>query len=175
MKRLLGLALLLLSARCAAADISLLQRFAPVEGKIPFSQRKQLQGLPVALQSRGYIELKQDELLWHTTSPVDSQLKITAAGVSQWQEQQYQAVAGSEFVGQLMLAVLQQQQSFIAEYFSLSETSTDCVQLQPSQAPLNSLFDSIELCGKQQLQQISLFELNGNQTDILLQQGTELD
>ena len=175
MMRLFCMVLLLLPACCAAEDISLLQRFAPVEGRIQFSQRKQLQGLPVALQSSGYIELQQNELLWHTKVPVDSQLKITAAGVSQWQNRQYQAVAGSEFVGQLMLAVLQQQQAFIAEYFSLSETSVECVQLQPSQAPLNTLFGRIELCGKQQLQQISLYELNGNQTDIYLQQDTELD
>lgn len=153
-----------------AATSNLLQRFKPLQGQLQFSQVKQLQGLPVALNSSGYIQLEAEQLLWHTTTPVDSKLLVTPAGVSQWQQQQYVAVAGSEFVGQLMLAVLQQQHDFIASHFAISRGDNGCLLLKPLQAPLSNLFAHISLCGETTLQQLVLLESNGNSTTIRLQQ-----
>lgn len=154
---------------------SLLQRFPPVQGKLDFIQSKQIQGLPVPLVSQGYLLLQQDDLLWHTTSPLESKLLISAAGVSEWQQEQYVAVAGSEFVGQLMLAVLQQQESFITGHFAISAAEADCLLLSPLQAPLTSLFRQITLCGDTSLQQIRLEETNGNTTDIRLRQDSTVE
>ena len=165
---------LLLMLPQATAGQTLL-RFKPLQGQLNFNQSKQLQGLPVALKSSGYIQLEAGQLLWHTTAPVDSKLLVSPAGVSQWQQQQYVAVAGSEFVGQLMLAVLQQQHQFINAHFALSDADNDCQMLHPLQAPLSNLFVQIRLCGETTLQQIVLQESNGNSTTIDLQPGANLD
>lgn len=170
-KRLCSWLLLLTTLPCLAstdghAD---LLRFSGISGQTPFVQVKQLQGLPVPLTSRGYLQLEQDALLWHTTAPVDSKLLISSTGVSQWHQQQYVAIAGSEFVGQLMLAVLRQQHSFIAAHFALNKESDNCTGLQPLQAPLDKLFRQITLCGEHNLDTLTLTELNGNVTQITLE------
>jgi hypothetical protein len=172
MNRLITLLLLLIVSLppVAVADQAApLLRFAPLQGQLDFVQLKTVQGLPVPLRSSGYLQISTDRLLWHTTTPVDTKLLISPAGVSQWQQQQYVAVAGSEFVGQLLLAVLQQQQEFILAHFQLATGQNNCLLLQPLQPPLNQLFSQIELCGQQTLQQLTLTELNGNHTDISLQ------
>lgn len=173
MKRIYAMLLLGLQLPVQADD-SLKLRFQPLQGQLQFNQTKQLQGLPVALKSSGYIQLEAEQLLWHTTTPVDSKLQVSPAGVSQWQQQQYVAVAGSEFVGQLMLAVLQQQHQFISSHFALSDDD-GCQLLQPLQAPLNTLFVQIRLCGDSTLQQIVLQETNGNSTTIELLHEASLD
>lgn len=154
-------------AATASPELSL--PWQPLQGRIGFSQQKQLQGLPVPLNSSGYLDVTPEQMLWHTTSPVDSKLLISASGVSQWQQQQFVAVAGSEFVGQLMLAVLQQDNAFIAEQFNVGKDAEPCLTLTPRQAPLDKLFRQIWLCGAEQLNQIKLAELNGNTTTINLQ------
>lgn len=172
MKRLIRLLSVLLIAAVlplqAAADNTLLP-WQPVQGRFAFTQLKQLQGLPVPLRSSGTIELKDNEMLWHTTAPVDSKLLITASGVSQWQQQQFVAVAGSEFVGQLMLAVLQQDTDFITQQFNVQQSGQHCTLLQPVEAPLNQFFSQIKLCGETQLSSLTLQETNGNTTQITLQ------
>jgi hypothetical protein len=157
-------------------------------GKTFFSQEKQIAQLPVPLQSAGYLELINNDLIWHTTTPIDSKLRISSAGVSQWQQQDYIALAGSEFVGQLMLAVLQGQQDFIQLHFSIQPLSlpiaslvrsptpdvllqdkhNTCVNLIPLQAPLNQLFSQIILCGQQHLEHMFLIETNASTTKIHL-------
>ncbi|WNO59539.1 outer membrane lipoprotein carrier protein LolA [Rheinheimera sp. MMS21-TC3] len=141
----------------------------PLHGKVWFLQVKNLQGLPVPLRSSGYLEIAPQQMLWHTTTPVESKLLISTTGVSQWQQQEYVAVAGSEFVGQLMLAVLQQDSDFIQQQFYLTVSPESCTELQPKQAPLNQIFSQLILCGANQLKSLTLLEVNGNSTIISLQ------
>jgi hypothetical protein len=148
---------------------SVLMQWQPLQGSTAFTQLKNLQGLPVPLRSSGYIELQDNTLLWHTLVPVENKLLITAQGVSQWQQQDFVAVAGSEFVGQLMLAVLHQDMTFIQQHFTVQPAVASCTILLPQQAPLNQLFSQIELCGEHQLSQLTLQETNGNSTLITLQ------
>ncbi len=169
---LLLLMTLPLPAVTAEQTASLL-RFAPLQGQLGFVQQKTVQGLPVPLRSSGYLQFNTDHLLWHTTTPVDTRLLISPAGVSQWQQQQYVAVAGSEFVGQLLLAVLQQQQEFILAHFQLTAGQDNCLLLQPLQPPLDQLFRQIELCGQHSLEHLILTELNGNYTQISLQPAAD--
>ncbi|QBL10691.1 outer membrane lipoprotein carrier protein LolA [Rheinheimera sp. D18] len=141
----------------------------PLQGKVLFTQIKNLQGLPVPLSSSGYLDLAAQQMLWHTITPVDSKLLITTQGVSQWQQQEYVAITGSEFVGQLMLAVLQQNVEFIQQQFNLALDNAGCTLLQPKQAPLDQLFTQIILCGETELNSVTLQEQNGNSTIITLQ------
>ncbi|HEX5792892.1 MAG TPA: outer membrane lipoprotein carrier protein LolA [Rheinheimera sp.] len=164
-----SLVLLWLCAVANAATGDSLLPWQPLQGRVAFSQVKTIQGLPVPLRSSGYLDLSAQQMLWHTTTPLDSKLLITAAGVSQWQQQEYIAVAGSEFVGQLMLAVLQQDLDFMQQQFQLQRGDNHCTLLQPKQAPLDQLFEQIALCGEQQLSSLTLREKNGNSTQISLQ------
>lgn len=145
-----------------------LMPWQPLQGKVLFNQEKKLQGLPVPLRSSGYLEIAPQQMLWHTTLPVESKLLISANGVSQWQQHEYVAVAGSEFVSQLMLAVLQQNNDFIQQQFHLALMADNCTQLQPKQAPLDQLFSQIVLCGTTELNNLTLLEVNGNSTRINL-------
>ena len=171
--RLLGVLLVAAALPLQAAADSTLLPWQPVQGCFVFTQLKQLQGLPVPLRSSGTIELTDNEMLWHTTAPVDSKLLITAAGVSQWQQQQFVAVAGSEFVGQLMLAVPQQDIDFITQQFNVQQSEQHCSLLRPVEAPLNQFFNQIKLCGETQLSSLTLQETNGNTTQITLQPEAE--
>lgn len=169
MKRL-TLCLLLSSALLSHSLLACqpLLRWQPVLGKTAFEQVKTIQGLPVPIKSAGYLDISTAEMLWHTTTPVDNMLRITPAGVSQWQQGSYVDLAGSAFVGQLMLAVMRQDQAFIQQYFHLSATTEECTLLQPSQAPLNGIFRDITLCGAEQLNRLTITELNGSNTLITL-------
>lgn len=171
MRNLLSALLLcaLLLSLPLAADTSVLPAtWQPYAGRIDFNQQKQLQGLAFPVRSSGYLQLDNDTLLWHTQTPIDQQVLISGAGVSQLQQGEMQLIAGTEIIGQLMLAVLQQNQPFLHEYFRLTPPDNNCQLLTPVKAPVDQFFSQIELCGDTQLQQIKLLEKTGNNTLIEL-------
>lgn len=153
---------------CAGTPDLPLFNWPAVSGESRFLQLKTIQGLPVPLQSEGTITVESDGLVWHTVKPVEQQLLISSEGVSQWQQQQYTAIAGSQFIGQLMLAVMQRNAAFLQQHFTFQSVPPHCTTLTPIQPPLSQLFASVDLCGQHQLSQITLTELNGNVTQITL-------
>lgn len=156
-------------APASAETGSSLPPWPALEGSMQFVQHKTLQGLPRPLQSSGEIIISDQQLQWITTAPVQQKLLISRAGVNQWQQQEWVAVAGSKFVGQLLLAVLQQDQAFIQQHFSIKASGDNCYQLSPDMAPLTTLFRDIKLCGAAYLSRVQLTEQNGNLTAIQLQ------
>ncbi|MDX3774792.1 outer membrane lipoprotein carrier protein LolA [Chromatiaceae bacterium AAb-1] len=167
--------LILLSAAVSptvtAADI-LPDNWQPFSGRVEFRQQKQLQGMAFPITSSGYLQLDNDTLLWHTRQPVEQQVLISGAGVSQLQQGQMQLIAGTEIIGQLMLAVLQQNNAFLSTYFQRQPQGDHCQQLTPVKAPVDQFFQHIELCGTAQLEQIRLLEKSGNTTSIELHYTT---
>lgn len=150
-----------------------LEQWADWSERVEFTQHKQIKGLSRPLLSQGYMQLSKDQLLWHTQKPVDQQVLVEATGVSQWNSGQFKAVAGTEMIGQLMLAVVQKNTSFLLQYFDAKAGEPSCIELTPNQAPVNQFFSQIMLCGQQQLESIQLIETGGNQTLIrLVQAGT---
>lgn len=150
-----------------------LEQWADWSERVEFTQHKQIKGLSRPLVSQGYMQLSKDQLLWHTQKPVDQQVLVKATGVSQWSSGEFKAVAGTEMIGQLMLAVVQKNTSFLLQYFDAKTGQPDCIELTPNQAPVNQFFSQIILCGQQQLQSIQLNEVSGSQTLIhLIADGT---
>lgn len=145
-----------------------LKQWADWSERVEFTQHKQIKGLSRPLLSQGYMQLSKDQLLWHTQKPVDQRVLIEATGVSQWSSGEFKAVAGTEMIGQLMLAVVQKDTSFLLQYFDATTGQPDCIELRPKQAPVNQFFSQIMLCGQQQLQSIQLNEISGSQTLISL-------
>lgn len=164
---------LLTSLPLTADTVVLPAAWQAYSGRVDFSQQKQLQGLTFPVRSSGYLQLDNDTLLWHTQTPVDQQVLISGAGVSQLQQGEMQLIAGTEIIGQLMLAVLQQNQSFLQEYFSFTPPADACQLLTPVKAPVDQFFSQIELCGGTQLQRITLLEKTGNNTIIALSYPAE--
>ena len=145
-----------------------LKKWSDWSERVEFTQHKQIKGLSRPLVSQGYMQLSNDQLLWHTQKPVDQQVLVEAGGVSQWRAGEFKAVAGTEMIGQLMLAVVQKNTSFLLQYFDAKTGQPDCIELIPNQAPVNQFFSQIILCGQQQLQSIQLNEISGSQTLIRL-------
>lgn len=141
------------------------------QGKLLFTQQKWIRGLQRPLKSQGYLQLEAQSLDWVTEQPVQSAVRLDKQGVQQQLAGTYQPQAGTELIGRLMLAVLQQDQAFLQQYFSLQplpEQSGECVQLTPLQAPLSNFYRHIVLCGQMSLSRIELTELAGNRSEILL-------
>lgn len=141
------------------------------QGKLLFSQQKWIRGLQRPLKSQGYLQLAANSLDWVTEQPVPSAVRLDQQGVQQQLAGTYQLQVGTELIGRLMLAVLQQDQTFLQQYFSLQPlplNNSECVQLMPLQAPLTKFYRHIVLCGQTSLSRIELTELAGNRSEILL-------
>lgn len=183
----------LASASAAAAPVSdtsqtpqanALQQMASwqlPQGKLLFTQQKWIRGLKRPLKSQGYLQLSPQSLDWVTEQPVQSAVRLDKQGVQQQLAGTFQLQAGTELIGHLMLAVLQQDQAFLQQYFSLQPVQSSagqepsaqaqagqCVQLVPLQAPLTNFYRHIVLCGEGSLSRIELIELAGNRSEILL-------
>lgn len=137
-------------------------------GRLEFQQQKWIRGLTRPLQSSGYLLLEQDSLQWVTEKPLQQQVLLNRQGVQQQRGTELTLQPGSELIGQLMLAVMQQDVVFLQQHFALQQTADSCVQLQPLKQPLTSFYRYIALCGGAQLQQIELLELSGNRSEITL-------
>ncbi|WP_409522561.1 outer membrane lipoprotein carrier protein LolA [Nitrincola sp. MINF-07-Sa-05] len=164
----------LLFAAALAADSEIqLPDWQGLDGRVNFTQHKHISGLKKPVLSSGYLLLEDEQLLWHTQKPVSSQVLISAAGVSQLTDGaavgSAEAIAGSEIIGQLLLAVLQQRTAFLHQYFTLTSAGEDCFELRPHQPPVDQFFTQMTLCGDQTLNTINLLEHNGNRTLIELE------
>lgn len=152
-------------ALTAQAQLALWQLPA---GRFEFQQQKWIRGLKRPLQSSGYLQLAQDSLQWVTEKPVQQQVLLNRQGVQQQLGTELKLQPGSELIGQLMLAVMQQDLAFLQQHFVLKTAEDSCVQPQPLKAPLTGFYRYIALCGKERLQQIELLELSGNRSEIKL-------
>lgn len=158
------------------AALDLLTKWQLPQGKLTFSQQKWIRGLQRPLKSQGYLQFNTDTLEWVTEYPVKSAVLLDKQGVRQQMGGAYQLQAGTELIGQLMLAVLQQDQLFLKQYFNLQALNTSaepCVRLVPRQAPLTNFYQHIVLCGVSRLQRAELLELGGNRSEILISAAPE--
>ncbi|WP_462159890.1 LolA-like protein [Pseudoalteromonas sp. GB56] len=144
-----------------------------------FEQSKLFAGFKQAFVSTGQYTLDDDQLLWHTMTPVESQLKIDATGVYERQANgEYAAQLQTGTYGALLPALLAQDDTALAQFFSaesvappesLSESALECVQLVPTVAELKSLFSHFISCAhEQEVAFIGLYEDNGTATEITL-------
>ncbi|MEO2268495.1 hypothetical protein V1358_14395 [Pseudoalteromonas sp. YIC-656] len=166
MKRLLILLALAIST-CAHAD----------SGR--FEQSKLFAGFKQAFVSTGQYSLEDEQLVWHTITPIESQLKIDATGVYERQaDGEYTAQVQTGPYGALLPALLAQDEQALAQFFNsqlipspepLSEKSLECVQLEPKTAELQSIFSHFVSCAQaRNVVFIGLYEGNGTSTEITL-------
>lgn len=154
----------------SASEVSAerLESFAAGGEPVAFTQTKHIQGLPRPMVSQGYVELTQDRLEWVTEAPIVNRLVVTQQGVYETENEAEQHISGSETVGQLLLALLNQDYEYLQRFFSVTPLNTKCLQLTPEREPLRSLYRTIEACGAERLESVELVETQGNRTSIQL-------
>ena len=145
-----------------------LAHFAAGAEPVAFTQTKYIEGLPRPMVSRGQISLTKDRLEWVTQEPVLNRIIVTREGVYEAAGQDALPIEGSETVGQLLLALLNQDYDYLQRFFSIEPLNIQCLQLTPDREPLSSLYRIIEACGTTRLETVELVEAQGNRTAIQL-------
>lgn len=172
-----ALALLMLALACpvAAADADLLSLLASrarqnetVAGS--FTQKKNIEGLPLALESAGLFSYsRQEGVVWHTTTPLDSVLKISDAGLRYDNDV---PVPGSSVLAETLLGIFTGDLSQLARYFTTEVSGKPLawkIVLAPQSATVAEQVKKITMTGAHFTQHITIIEASGDSTKISLQ------
>ncbi|MFF7707610.1 LolA-related protein [Pseudomonas sp. NPDC007930] len=187
MKRLFALLCLALAGLpCSAQALSLDELAAqlgkPAAVRGPFVQEKYLRSLPQPLTSRGEFVLARDHgLLWLLQTPLRQDYRIDDNGLWRRDANGWQALpaktAGAE-QNRLFFAVLRGDATALNKDFELSlqgDLAHWQVQLTPRSLLLKQVFSHIDLQGGQYVEQIELFETQGDRTLLRLPASTGSD
>jgi len=166
--------LLMASAVNSAEDDKTLKALSALEKQseplplsLDFHQKKQLSGLPRPLVSSGQLAISADEIIWTTEQPQQQELTINRQGI--FEQGGAESISGSDTIAQLLLAILQQDETVLKQQFNLS-VEQECVVMVPKADALASVIEKIHSCGAQSVELVELFEQNGNTTRIELSQ-----
>ncbi|WP_255989072.1 outer membrane lipoprotein carrier protein LolA [Chitinolyticbacter albus] len=179
MRCLVALLLGLVTLVAPAADLaqSVRERLAqPPVLRGEFEQRKQVAGFKKPLLSRGdFIVARERGVLWRTTSPFASQLRLTRNEIVATQGGQvaFRLDAAKEpsvrMINALLFALLNGDIDALTEHFGVDgEASGQQWQLvlTPKSAALARLMTRVSLSGDQYVRQIDIAEANGDRTAI---------
>lgn len=135
-----------------------------------FTQLKYFNVLPKPFKSTGYFELNKDTFIWQTLVPVKSAFLVednvafTVDGQGAREEQPQ-----AQYFVELLQSMIKADLDGLAAAFNFHQSSAaNCIMLLPVNDDIAQLFSSIELCGEQQVKQVTLFELADNRTQIKL-------
>lgn len=130
-----------------------------------FEQQKHLKVLRKPLVSQGSFTYHQTKgVIWQTLSPVASILLINESHLITAQgEQLIPATFGSVFQAMLGGDLTQLREDFM---ITAKEGATWQLQLQPKEALLQKIIQSIELSGDSEVRSVVIKETNGNSSQI---------
>lgn len=130
-----------------------------------FEQQKHLKVLRKPLVSQGSFTYHQNKgVIWQTLSPVTSILLVNESHLINTQgEQLIPATFGSVFQAMLGGDLSKLQDSFI---ITAKQGDSWQLQLQPKDAMLQKIIQSIELSGDNEIRALVIQESNGNRSDI---------
>lgn len=152
-------------------DLSVqLQQPKHIQGK--FVQLRYLHSLTNPLQTEGIFALKPKYgLYWQTNKPFEVRLRVYSSGIEQWNtlEQNWQSTQKNGQTEQikLFMALLAGDMHTLEQHFNISLTGHAQhwqLTLQPKTIIMKKIFAKIEIEGNQYLQQITLFEKQGDKT-----------
>ncbi|HSC80371.1 MAG TPA: outer membrane lipoprotein carrier protein LolA [Chitinolyticbacter sp.] len=179
MRYLVALLLSLVTLVAPAADLaqSVRERLAqPPVLRGEFEQRKQVAGFKKPLLSRGdFIVARERGVLWRTTAPFSSQLRLTRNEIVATQGGQvaFRLDAAKEpsvrMINALLFALLNGDIDALAEHFGVDGEARGPqwqLVLTPKSAALARLMTRVSLSGDQYVRQIDIAEANGDRTAI---------
>ncbi|PHS69988.1 MAG: hypothetical protein COB23_04880 [Methylophaga sp.] len=141
-----------------------------------FIQEKYFKTLDATLISSGTLRYQHDEALyWQTLEPIQNELMMTTEGVINRQGQQefvHSEINSSpaiKIINEIFFAVLTTEWQKLATFFKLSGQLNGQIwsaELVPSNQDISQFIAKITLQGSPQLNEIVLYEFNGNKTII---------
>lgn len=179
----LALALLLVLSGAARADdaavASIQQQLAPfatLHGK--FTQTKKIQILSRPLVSSGDFALVKDKgLIWRTTQPIASAVRITPGGIAQLKDGKTTVLVsakdqpGVSAVGKVLFAIFSLDLNRVRQHFAFRSAAAPAGKpwsavLEPTDPGLSKFVRSIALTGERTVEGLTLTEANGDVTSI---------
>lgn len=146
-----------------------------------FEQTRTIKDLPQPLRSSGEMLIARDTgLLWDQKTPFPMQLMLNDARMVQSVNGQPPQVITADNnpqmfqLNHLLRALFQADRRVLEQNFRIDfqDTGDDrwTLRLTPTTTPLDKIFSSIDLAGKQYLESIKLNDKQGDKTDITLSQ-----
>lgn len=186
MKKWFSLLLLIASPLVSAqvSDLTALQSQLAAHNIVrgDFTQLRHIEMFAQPLSSEGQFTLSKDKgLLWQQTTPFPVNLVLTQDKLRQtFAGQEPQTITAQDnpmafYFSHVFLAVFHGDTDALKEQFDVSFSSDDAqwtITLAPTQAPLNSVFETITLSGQENINQLVLQELRGDKTEILFSNQT---
>jgi hypothetical protein len=135
-----------------------------------FVQEKHLKVLSQPFVTKGYYHYQQNlGLVWHTQQPIESEIKITTEGVSERQpDGHFKTLTSNSQFSELLLALFSSEQQSLQQQFILEQKDNE-LTLTPKDKQITRVIEKITLLlDDSGIQQIVLFEPEGNYTNIFL-------
>ena len=138
-----------------------------------FTQTRELQGMSRPLTASGTFALDGETLYWTLEKPFASRLRITAAGVSQWQDGDWRSSGNSalnDAQTRLFLAFLRADSAALGEYFDIradGEAAAWTLHLTPKSALMRQIFRHITIEGGTYVARVVLEEAQGDRSELI--------
>ncbi|QUM85760.1 outer membrane lipoprotein carrier protein LolA [Moritella sp. 28] len=163
----------------SAAPLALLSQFKPLAiASGTFVQHKYFTVLKNPVISSGELFLDQAlGFVWHTSKPIASTMILKEEGLfSIDHRQQQKQINNATPIASVLMSALSGDLAALETQFSLATTSLTkaassnqtCIELTPKDAVIAKVMRVIELCGKDTVDHLVLFETSGNRTEIEL-------
>lgn len=169
--------LLLCSALAHAIDVAAISTQLRAQSATAgrFTQTRYLRGMSQPLAANGTFALDGETLYWTLEKPFASRLRITAAGVSQWQDGDWRSTGNTalnDAQTRLFLAFLRADSATLGEYFDISasgEATAWTLHLTPKTALMRQIFRQITIDGGAYVARVILEEAQGDRSELLFQ------
>ncbi|CAM2922856.1 outer membrane lipoprotein carrier protein LolA [Moritella viscosa] len=163
----------------SVAPLVLLSQFKPLAiASGTFVQKKYFTVLKNPVISNGELFLDQAlGFVWHTSKPIASTMILKEEGLfSIDHRQQQKQINNATPIATVLMSALSGDLAALESQFSLATTSLTkaapssqtCIELTPKDAVIAKVMRVIELCGKDTVDHLVLFETSGNRTEIEL-------
>ncbi|SQD76649.1 outer membrane lipoprotein carrier protein LolA [Moritella yayanosii] len=167
-----------------ATPRALLSQFKPLTiASGTFVQNKYFTILKNPITSTGELYLDQAlGFVWHTSKPIASTMILKDDGLFSIDHRQQQTqINNATPIATVLMSALSGDLTALESQFSLAVTSLTtasltktvssgrtCIELTPKDATIANVIRVIELCGKDTVEHVVLFETSGNRTEIEL-------
>jgi len=168
----------------SSAPLALLSQFKPLTiASGTFVQNKYFTVLKNPVTSTGELYLDQAlGFVWHTSKPIASTMILKDDGLfSIDHRQQQKQINNATPIATVLMSALSGDLTALESQFSLAATSITkvsstkaassnqtCIELTPKDATIAKVMRAIELCGKDTVDHLVLFETSGNRTEITI-------
>ena len=163
----------------SATPLALLSQFKPLTiASGTFVQNKYFTVLKNPITSTGELYLDQAlGFVWHTSKPIASTMILKDDGLfSIDHRQQQKQINNATPIATVLMSALSGDLAALESQFSLAATpltktassNQTCIELTPKDATIANVMRVIELCGKDTVEHLVLFETSGNRTEIEL-------